>query len=120
MYVKYFIAISLFLLLGTTIQANDTTKVPIVGFDYVQQALQQKDNDTTYIISFWATWCKPCIKELPYFDSLQTKYAGKKIKVLLVSLDFKKNYEKMLLPYVEKHNVKTQVVLLTLLMRTHG
>ncbi len=113
MYTKYLLSVSLFLLFGTNlIKANDTTKVPIVGFDYVQQVLQQKDNDTTYIINFWATWCKPCVKELPYFDSLQTKYAGKKIKVLLVSLDFKKNYEKMLLPYVAKRNITTPVVLL--------
>lgn len=112
MHAKHLLTLSLFLLFGTAMQANDTTKVPIVGFDYVQEVLQQKDNDTTYIINFWATWCKPCVKELPYFDSLQIKYAGKKIKVLLVSLDFKKYYEKLLLPYIAKHSITTPVVLL--------
>lgn len=113
MYAKYLIQALLLALFATGLKAqHDSTTVPVVNFSYVQQALQQKNNDTTYVVNFWATWCKPCIKELPYFDSLETKYAGKKIKVLLVSLDFKRNYKTALLPYLQKHNVQSSVVLL--------
>jgi thiol-disulfide isomerase/thioredoxin len=92
-------------------QTQDSTTVPIVGFDYVQQLMQQK-NDTTYVINFWATWCAPCVKELPYFETLTTKYSDKKIKVILVSLDFKKNYHSALLPFLKKRGIKSPVVLL--------
>ena len=69
-------------------------------------------NDTTYVINFWATWCKPCVKELPYFEQLTKKYTGSKVKVVLVSLDFPKQLESKLVPFVKKHELKSTVVAL--------
>ncbi|MCA0430016.1 MAG: TlpA family protein disulfide reductase [Bacteroidetes bacterium] len=70
-----------------------------------------KNKDTTYVVNFWATWCKPCVKELPAFDSLEkeNKYL---VKVILVSLDFKEDIDKKINPFLEKNKVKTQVVIL--------
>lgn len=48
--------------------------------------------DTVYIINFWATWCAPCVGELPEFNKLYSHYEGQKVKVLMVSLDFKESY----------------------------
>lgn len=70
------------------------------------------NNDTTYVINFWATWCKPCVKELPYFDNLNNKFVGQKIKVILISLDFKNQIESKLKPFIEKGNYKSKIVLL--------
>lgn len=70
------------------------------------------DNDTTYIINFWATWCKPCVEELPYFEELTTKYEEKKVKVILCSLDFPKQLESKLVPFVEKHELQSTVIAL--------
>jgi thiol-disulfide isomerase/thioredoxin len=53
-----------------------------------------KNNDTTYIVNFWATWCKPCVQELPAFDSLLTITKNSRTKIILVSLDFKEDIEK--------------------------
>ncbi|MGA9637462.1 TlpA family protein disulfide reductase [Flavobacterium sp.] len=69
------------------------------------------DQNTTYVVNFWATWCAPCVKELPYFEKLNAE--NKKVKVVLVSLDFKDQYEKKLLPFLKKKAIKSQVVLLT-------
>jgi thiol-disulfide isomerase/thioredoxin len=74
--------------------------------------LLEKDNDTLYIINFWATWCKPCIQELPYFEEVHEKYKTEKIKVILVSLDFKKHMDKRVIPFIEKNNIQSKVVLL--------
>ncbi len=70
------------------------------------------NNDTTYIINFWATWCKPCVKELPYFEKLNNKVADQKIKVILVSLDFKNQVDSKLKPFIEIGNYKSKIVLL--------
>jgi len=74
--------------------------------------LEQTQSDTTYVINFWATWCAPCVKELPYFEQLHEQAAGKKIKVILVSLDFRKDLETKLKPFLEKRQFSASVVAL--------
>ncbi len=69
-------------------------------------------SDTTYIVNFWATWCVPCVKELPDFDSIHTVYTGQKVKVLLISLDFKEDLESKVLPFITSRKVKSEVLLL--------
>ncbi|MGV3538576.1 MAG: TlpA family protein disulfide reductase [Rufibacter sp.] len=68
--------------------------------------------DTTYVINFWATWCKPCIEELPHFEALQKKYANQPVQVVLVSLDFAKDLEKKVIPFVNRNKLQSKVFLL--------
>jgi len=70
------------------------------------------DNDTTYVINFWATWCKPCVEELPYFDDLYNEYKTDKLRIILVSLDFPKQIETKLKPFIKKNNVLPEVMVL--------
>lgn len=64
----------------------------------------------TLVINFWATWCKPCIQELPAFDSLTA--ANNTCKVILVSLDFKEDIDKKVNPFLKKNRIITDCVLL--------
>lgn len=68
--------------------------------------------DTTYVINFWATWCKPCVEELPYFEQLHSEIAGKKVKIILVSLDFKKDIPTKLLQFVRDNHIQSDVIAL--------
>lgn len=70
------------------------------------------NKDTLYIVNFWATWCKPCIKELPSFDSLNGSIKNQKIKVLLESLDFVENKVQKVNPLLAKNKISTECVLL--------
>lgn len=70
------------------------------------------NTDTTYIVNFWATWCIPCIKELPDFDSINMKYKNTSVKVILVSMDFKEDLKTKLLPFIKKNKVNAEVNLL--------
>ncbi|MDW7694606.1 TlpA disulfide reductase family protein [Flammeovirgaceae bacterium SG7u.111] len=76
------------------------------------EPLFHMENDTTYIINFWATWCKPCVEELPHFETFNARNANRKVKVILCSLDFPKQLESKLVPFVGKHQLKSSVVVL--------
>ena len=86
--------------------------IPTVDFEAFDSKYLQQKNDTTYIINFWATWCKPCIKELPAFEKINEQYSNQKVKVVLASLDFPDRIEKQVIPFMEKHNLQSEVVLL--------
>lgn len=62
--------------------------VPVFDFTQFESRVQQ-NNDTLYIVNFWATWCKPCVAELPIFEALQQTYSQKPVKIILVSQDAK-------------------------------
>ncbi|MCC2546259.1 TlpA family protein disulfide reductase [Hymenobacter sp. BT175] len=86
-------------------------QVSVIKFPELQKRLSRQ-NDTTYVVNFWATWCAPCVKELPAFDQLSTTYAGKKVKVLLVSMDYASQLDKKVKPFVLRRELKSEVVLL--------
>ena len=69
-------------------------------------------NDTTYVVNFWATWCAPCVKELPVFDTIDSKFVGKPLKVLLVSLDFPKDLNGKLPQFIDKKSIIHEVLFL--------
>ena len=69
-------------------------------------------NDTTYVINFWAMWCKPCVEELPEFENIRKAYSDKKVKVLLISLDFGSNVDKRLVKFLEKKQIGAETIIL--------
>lgn len=90
---------------------KDGVAVKAYDYDKLEYFLTRK-NDTTYIVNFWATWCVPCVEELPYFEKLAEETKGNKVKVLLVSLDMPKMVETKLLPFIKEKKLQTEVVLL--------
>lgn len=69
-----------------------------------------KTSDTTYVINFWATWCKPCVEELPFFEELGNEYADQPVKVILISLDFENQRLTKLQPFLEKKKLRNEVI----------
>lgn len=85
--------------------------VPVYDFQSFSPMLDYY-NDTLYIFNFWATWCQPCVKELPYFNMADSAYADKPVRIVLVSLDFVENVESTLIPFMIEHNVRAEVIVL--------
>ena len=92
-------------------QVSTEKKIKVVNFDQLEPYLN-RSNDTVYLVNFWATWCAPCLKELPAIKSVEQKYINSKFKVLLVSLDFSKDLTGRLEPFVKSNNITSDVFLL--------
>jgi len=86
-------------------------KISIIKITDLEKRLNN-DSDTTYIVNFWATWCAPCVKELPDFDSISKMYPSEKMKVILVSMDFKEDLEGKVLPFYKKKKLVSEVYIL--------
>ncbi len=89
---------------------NEINDIKIYNTSELIQLINTQD-DTVRLFNFWATWCKPCVKELPYFEELNHNKKGDKFRLYLVSLDFRESYRKKLLPFIQKKNLKATVIL---------
>jgi len=94
-----------------SITAFSQKKIPVYKIDKLLSRIE-KNNDTLYIVNFWATWCKPCIQELPDFEKINAEYKNQKVKVILVTLDFKEELKKRVVPFIKKNKYTTEVILL--------
>ncbi len=86
-------------------------KVSVLDYHQLEPLLNQK-NDTVYLVNFWATWCAPCVAELPAIMKVEDKYRNHKFKVLLVSLDMPGQLKTRLIPFLLSQKVTSKVVLL--------
>jgi thiol-disulfide isomerase/thioredoxin len=84
---KVLYLISYFILLTSFTFSQTIRKVKITEVEeYI------KNSDHPLVVNCWATWCAPCIEEIPYFMETVKKYSDQKVELLLVSLDFQTSY----------------------------
>ncbi len=85
---KLFLVATIFLTLNSN--AQDIPKWKLVE---LETAIRTAEKPT--IFNFWATFCKPCIEELPYFQELVKKYDSVGVQLVLVNLDAADTYAKL-------------------------
>lgn len=102
-----------FLLIGLIFISCDQRPIAVVS-TIDQEGLKkvvEPINDKIKVINFWATWCAPCIEELPYFEEIGSQYMDE-IEVHLISLDDAKNIDSAVQPFLEENKIKSNVLLL--------
>ena len=110
-YRSYFAAVLLLFLLALS-EARAQEFVIYDSLPQLASRIKQAGN-STLVLNFWATWCKPCVEELPCFEELRKQYADKNVQIVLVSLDFKSQLEKKLKPFLQAQQLKSEVILFT-------
>jgi thiol-disulfide isomerase/thioredoxin len=75
--------------------------------DYEKYISSSKDE--VLVVNFWATFCKPCVAEIPSFISTVEKHKADKVKLMLVSLDLKSEYPVKIASFAKKHHFNTNL-----------
>ncbi len=81
--------------------------VEAISADDLQQLLAHHLNNgdksgNLVLVNLWATWCAPCVKEIPELVKLQEKYKERGLRVIAVSLDEPEELETSVRPFVQK------------------
>jgi len=95
--------------------------IGIVSFSFAQNNIPKwkitdvekymnSGKDEVLVINFWATFCKPCVAEIPTFIQITDKYKDQQVKLLLVSLDLPSFYPKKIAAFAKKNNWNTNIV----------
>src|ERR1700754_914852 len=69
-----------------------------------------KQSDHPLIVNFWATFCVPCVKEIPYFESTTDHYKDQGVELILVSLDLPAYYPDRITAFAKKSNFTSRIV----------
>jgi thiol-disulfide isomerase/thioredoxin len=67
------------------------------------------ESRTPLIINFWASWCKPCLEEIPYFMEEAKKHGKDSLQLLLVSLDMKDAFPGQIMRTITKRKITVPV-----------
>jgi thiol-disulfide isomerase/thioredoxin len=109
MFIKKLKLVTFFVIINFSLLFSQDNKV--YNFEQFEPLLHQI-NDKTYVINFWATWCNPCVKEMPAFKELHEKYKNQNVEILLVSLDFGRDIQNKIKQFSDRHGIELQVVIL--------
>ena len=110
---KLFLSAFITLFFASTILAQDQ-KIQAYNAEALMKRV--KNQDTLYVVNFWATWCMPCVQELPIFEKLNAQgltMDSLPIKVLMVSMDFKEDIAFRVPTFLERKKMKAEVVWLS-------
>lgn len=102
---------TVFFALFALVLFQSSEKVSTIGLKELKNKVLHPQNDTLYVVNFWATWCKPCVKEMPYFEAINRQFSPQKVKVIFVSLNSPKE-SKQINKFVSEHNISAETYLL--------
>lgn len=82
-------------------KAGDTR---VVGQEEIAEMLRDHGSDLL-VVNFWATWCSPCVAEIPYFVRLSKDYPESRVRVVGLSADLKRDVDRLVIPFLREREI---------------
>jgi thiol-disulfide isomerase/thioredoxin len=109
---KYLLILTSVVLLVACSAKQTKQVIRAVNYDELK-SIVQKNDDVLYVVNFWATWCGPCVEELPSFMEVNDQLKNKdNYKMILVSLDNVDDLETHVRHFVTKRDISPDIYLL--------
>lgn len=67
--------------------------------------LISENNGNVFVVNVWATWCVPCVEEMPALVKLTDSYESENVKVIGISIDYPEEIQSKILPFIKKHKI---------------
>lgn len=96
----YLLVIAATFIFAHPVSAQSVRKVKVTELEQLI-----RESKTPLMINFWATFCKPCIEEMPYLQKAATDHAADSLQLILVSLDLQEDYPKKVEAFVQKRKM---------------
>ena len=97
--------------LAFSVEEVSGQKIEYIKVPELEKILKNPE-DKLFIVNLWATWCAPCVAELPAFEKTAGDYDKSKVRFLMVSLDFPSQIEKQLKPFLLKNKITLDVAVM--------
>jgi thiol-disulfide isomerase/thioredoxin len=91
------------------LQAQDPD-ISVIRYPQLLDLLREDTGDGVRVVNFWATWCRPCVAEMPWFESLPERIP--QAEVIFVSFDQAEELDARVIPFLQRHNIRSKVLLL--------
>lgn len=98
-----------FFLVLLSLQFAAAQDVEVIKYPQLLEMIENDEPADIVIYNFWATWCAPCIKEMPYFEKVNQE---EHVVVRFISLDDVEKIENRVKPFIEKKEILSHVYLL--------
>src|SRR5688572_10022486 len=106
--IRTILSLIIIISLGVTNAAGQD--IPKWKINDLEAYIMKSDKPT--VVNFWATFCKPCIAEIPHFQKLVRQYEKDSVQLLLVSLDMKEMYPEKIKAFASEHTFTAPIVFL--------
>ncbi len=90
--------------------AGEALQFVLPDIDGREFSLKKEVGAGPLVLDFWATWCKPCIKELPVLQEISTDYEKRGVRVVTINIDGPHNQAKIR-PFMHRHRLQLPVLL---------
>lgn len=97
---------------ANTNNVGDSIPDPPVIYRAELDSILRLNDDTTRVINFWATWCKPCVAELPVFFEIENSLANQSVRFIYISLDFKRELTGAVRRFIQTRHLRKTILLL--------
>ena len=96
--------VSIFFLINCQSQKEVQTNVALIDSAKFQNIISN-NNGSVLVVNVWATWCLPCVEEMPDLVEITDFYESESVKIIGISIDYPEEIQSKILPFIKNNKL---------------